>query len=112
MTRFQLRNRIAAQLGYVPATAGTIARHNRLQLACEILEQPRRLRRYEAVALKAAYQVAKADAEVSRVALQVQQLQQAEPAAMGLLLTAFLTVPAVRGWSSGLRVSTPQCDGL
>jgi len=71
MTRFQLRNRIAAQLGYVPATAGTIARHNRLQLACEILEQPRRLRRYEAVALKAAYQVAKADAEVSRVALQV-----------------------------------------
>jgi len=70
MTRFNLRRRIAAQLGYVPATDGTIAHRNRLQLAGEILQQPRRLRRYEAVALNAAYRAAKADAEAARVALQ------------------------------------------
>ena len=71
MTRFNLRRRIAASLGYVPAYDGTIAHRNRLVLAGEILQQPRRLRNYEAQALLAAYKAAKADAEATRAALQV-----------------------------------------
>jgi len=71
MTRFNLRRRIAAQFGYVPAAAGTIAHVNRLQLAGEVLNHPRRLQRYEAIALLQAYKNAKADAEATRAALQV-----------------------------------------
>jgi len=71
MTRFNLRRRIAAHLGYVPATDGTIAHRNRLQLAGEILQNPRIARRYEAQALLACYRAAKADAEAARAALQV-----------------------------------------
>lgn len=71
MTRFNLRRRIAAQFGYVPAADGTIAHVNRLQLAGEVLQQPRRLRNYEAQALNALYKAAKADADAARAALQV-----------------------------------------
>ena len=71
MTRFNIRRRIAAQLGYVPAAAGTIAHVNRLELAGSILQQPRRLQRYEAIALLQAYKAAKADADATRAALQV-----------------------------------------
>lgn len=71
MTRFNLRRRIAARLGYVPAYDGTIAHRNRLVLAGEVLNRPRRLQRYEAIALLQAYKNAKADADATRAALQV-----------------------------------------
>ena len=71
MTRFQIRHKIAAQLGYVPADQGTIARQNQLALADEILNRPRIARRYEAAALLLCYKSAKADAEAARAALQV-----------------------------------------
>jgi hypothetical protein len=71
MTRFEIRNRIARQLGYVPASSGFIAELNRLDLADGVMEQPRQLRRYEAMALLLAYREAKAKADAARTALMV-----------------------------------------
>lgn len=71
MTRFNLRRRIAAHLGYVPAGEGSIARANQLALADDLLQHPRIARRYEAAALLLCYKAAKADAEAARAALQV-----------------------------------------
>ena len=71
MSRFQIRRTIAARLGYVPANTGSIARQNRQALAREIGQQPRQLRHYEAQALRAAYRVARADADQARAALQL-----------------------------------------
>ena len=70
MIRFNIRRRIAARLGYVPANTGSIARENRLSLAWQVQAQPRQLRNYEAQALLAAYRVARMDADAARTALQ------------------------------------------
>jgi hypothetical protein len=71
MTRFNIRRRLAAHLGYVPATSGFIAEVNRLDLADGVMNQPRQLRRYEAMALLLAYREAKAKADAARTALMV-----------------------------------------
>ena len=71
MTRFNLRARIAAQLGYVSANSGTIGKLNREELAASVLQQPRKLARYEAAALLIAYKEAKQSAEAARSALMV-----------------------------------------
>jgi hypothetical protein len=104
MTRFNIRRNIAAHLGYVPASTGSIARQNRLALAEEVLLQPRQLRNYEAQALLTCYRAAKADAETARVAL------QAAAAAAGRARKPEAPIDRVFNRASCERLANWACD--